>query len=162
MGRRGPPHVRAAAEQACDALLYYRRGSGSDLSMLRAFVEVDRATMAPNASPRKSARMPACTHTRPCLSRGSGWRARSRRRRNGSGATLFPRVLFILDGTGPTGIDTRIRALHAAARDLAPSDFRRDVHVLDALLSGPGTVLTPGSADSLLAAYPGNQLRLFH
>ncbi|MGW3425478.1 replication-relaxation family protein [Streptomyces phaeochromogenes] len=30
-----------------DALLYYRHGSDDDGAMLRAFVEVDRATMGP-------------------------------------------------------------------------------------------------------------------
>ncbi|MFI5681581.1 hypothetical protein [Streptomyces cellulosae] len=47
---------------------------------------------------------------------------------------LFPRVLFVLDGTGPAGIDSRIRALHAAARDLAPSGCLRDAIVLAAPL----------------------------
>ncbi|MGW7261511.1 hypothetical protein [Streptomyces sp. NPDC054834] len=55
----------------------------------------------------------------------------------------LPRVLFVLDGTGPTGIETRISTLHAAARNLAPSDFRRNVPVLaaplvDLLRDGPG------------------------
>ncbi len=51
-------------------------------------------------------------------------------------------MLFILDGTGPAGIETRIRALHAATRDLAPSGFRHTVPVLaaplvDLLRDGP-------------------------
>ncbi|MFI5681900.1 hypothetical protein [Streptomyces cellulosae] len=58
---------------------------------------------------------------------------------------LFPRVLFVLDGTGPAGIDTRIRALHAAARDLAPSGFRRDVSLaaprVDLLRDGPSAAV---------------------
>ncbi|MFI5681749.1 hypothetical protein [Streptomyces cellulosae] len=51
-------------------------------------------------------------------------------------------MLFVLDGTGPAGIDTRIRALHAAARGLALSGFLHDVPVLaaplvDLLRDGP-------------------------
>lgn len=46
---------------------------------------------------------------------------------------LFPRLLFVLDGTGPASIDTRISALHAAARDLALSGLR-DVSILAAPL----------------------------
>ncbi|MEU4490396.1 hypothetical protein [Streptomyces purpurascens] len=36
---------------------------------------------------------------------------------------LFPRVLFVLDGTGPVGIENRVSALHAATRELAPTAF---------------------------------------
>lgn len=50
---------------------------------------------------------------------------------------LFPRLLFVLDGTGPAGIETRISALHAAARDLALASFLRDVPVLAAPLVDP-------------------------
>ncbi|CAL9335891.1 hypothetical protein SUDANB15_00160 [Streptomyces sp. enrichment culture] len=45
---------------------------------------------------------------------------------------LPPRLLFILDGTGPTGVEVRIHALRAAARDSAPAGFLRDVPVLTA------------------------------
>ncbi|MGW4027071.1 hypothetical protein [Streptomyces sp. NPDC005009] len=53
---------------------------------------------------------------------------------------LFPRLLFILTGTGPTGIDNPIDALHAA-RQLPPT-FLRDVPILttpmtDLLQHGP-------------------------
>jgi hypothetical protein len=53
---------------------------------------------------------------------------------------LFPRLLFVLDGTGPAGIDNRISALRAAARDLVP--FLYEVPVLaapltDLLQNGP-------------------------
>ncbi|MFF3208970.1 hypothetical protein [Streptomyces sp. NPDC002962] len=45
---------------------------------------------------------------------------------------LFPRLLFILDGTGPAGIDNRLRALHAADVDSAVALFLREVIVLAA------------------------------
>ncbi|WP_217236267.1 hypothetical protein [Streptomyces sp. AC555_RSS877] len=49
-------------------------------------------------------------------------------------------------GTGPAGIDTRIRALHAAARDMASSGFLCDVTVLaaplvDLLRDGPAALV---------------------
>lgn len=43
--------------------------------------------------------------------------------------------MFILDGTGPTGIETRIHALQAATRDIALANFPRDVPVLAAPLT---------------------------
>jgi hypothetical protein len=67
---------------------------------------------------------------------------------------LFPRLLFVLGGTGPAGIDTRISALHAAARSQTPVAFRHEVPVLAAPLTellrdGPAApvwhhVLDPG------------------
>ncbi|MFC7015527.1 hypothetical protein ACFQMH_28260 [Streptomyces viridiviolaceus] len=48
---------------------------------------------------------------------------------------LFPRLLFILDGTSPAGIETRIHALGAAARDIALAGFLREVPVLAAPLT---------------------------
>ncbi|MEU1050198.1 hypothetical protein ABZ400_34285 [Streptomyces sp. NPDC005897] len=42
---------------------------------------------------------------------------------------LFPRLLFVLDGTGPAGIDNRIDALNAATRQLSPL-FLHDVPIL--------------------------------
>lgn len=45
---------------------------------------------------------------------------------------LFPRLLFVLDGTGPAGIDNRVRALHAADVDLAVALLLREVTVLAA------------------------------
>jgi hypothetical protein len=123
-----------------DALLYYRSGSqgGDSWSMLRAFVEVDRATMGPErlaakvtAYARLHDYVPAAPpgRRRPDLGQEppqEQWRRHY---------PLFPRVLFVLDGTGPAGIATRIKALHAAARDLAPYGFRRDVIVLAAPLA---------------------------
>ncbi|MFF4693400.1 hypothetical protein [Streptomyces sp. NPDC001307] len=55
---------------------------------------------------------------------------------------LFPRLLFVLDGTGPAGIDTRVRALHAATADPALTALLHDVPVLvaplvDILQHGP-------------------------
>lgn len=46
---------------------------------------------------------------------------------------LFPRLLFVLDGTGPAGVENRISALHAGAGLLA--HFPYDVPVLAAPLA---------------------------
>ncbi|MGW3934894.1 replication-relaxation family protein [Streptomyces phaeochromogenes] len=123
-----------------DALMYYRRGTadGDDGAMLRAFVEVDRATMGPERLAAKIgayARLHRYIST-PVARRRSTftqdlveeeWRRRY---------PLFPRVLFVLDGTGPVGVTTRIRALHAAAQDPAAADgFLRYVPVLVASLT---------------------------
>lgn len=126
-----------------DALLYYRRGrEDGDGVMLRAFVEVDRATMGPE---RLAAKVTAyarlhqyvpvvpAARRRPHQPVEEEWRRRY---------PLFPRLLFVLDGTGPAGVETRISALHAAAGDLALSGFLRKVPVLaaplvDLLRDGP-------------------------
>ncbi|MER7195525.1 replication-relaxation family protein [Streptomyces flaveolus] len=120
-----------------DALLYYRShgNSGADSSedggsMLRAFVEVDRATMGPERLAAKLgayARLHQYVPTPP----PGAWRwlavkEESWRRRY----PLFPRLLFVLDATGPTGIHTRLRALHAATRQPELAVFLRDVPVL--------------------------------
>lgn len=118
-----------------DALLYYRHGpvDGNNGSMLRAFLEVDRATMGPerlaaklSAYERLHRYVPAVPGRRPTLQEPAveEWRRRY---------PLFPRVLFVLDGTGAAGIENRISALCAAARPLAP--FLRDVPVLAAPLA---------------------------
>ncbi|MBL1109772.1 replication-relaxation family protein [Streptomyces sp. 5-8] len=115
------------------ALLYYRREDRG--VMLRAFVEGDRATMGPErlaakltayerlhrytAAPPPGRRLP----TEPP---SEEWRRRY---------PLFARVLFVLDGTGPAGIEARISALHAAARDLSPTAFARTVPALTASLA---------------------------
>ncbi|MFF7191466.1 replication-relaxation family protein [Streptomyces sp. NPDC008222] len=118
-----------------DAPLYYRRGpaDGDNGSMLRAFVEVDRATMGPE---RLAAKLPAYERLhhyvpvvpgrRPTFQEPAveEWRRRY---------PLFPRVLFVLDGTGPAGAENRINALRAAARPLAP--FMLNVPVLAAPLA---------------------------
>ncbi|MFJ9483618.1 replication-relaxation family protein, partial [Streptomyces mirabilis] len=120
-----------------DALLYYRRGpaDGDNGAMLRAFVEVDRATMGPErlaakltAYERLYRYVPVMPGRRPTLQEPvlEEWRRRY---------PLFPRVLFVLDGTGPAGVDNRISALHAGAGLLAPSRFPYDVPVLAAPLA---------------------------
>ncbi|MES4892210.1 replication-relaxation family protein [Streptomyces sp. NPDC096012] len=127
-----------------DALLYYRtREDGG--SMLRAFVEVDRATMGPERLAAKLtsyARLhdyiPAPIPGRPRPAAGQQFLEEDWRRHY----PLFPRLLFVLDGTGPAGIETRIRALRAAASDRALSGFLRNVPVLaaplvDLLRGGP-------------------------
>ncbi|WP_432177012.1 replication-relaxation family protein [Streptomyces sp. Tue6028] len=129
-----------------DALLYYRRGSrdGDGGSMMRAFVEVDRATMGPE---RLSAKIGAYERlyrytpvpfgrTRQSLVQEparENWRERY---------PLFPRLLFVLDGTGPAGLDNRISALRAACRQLTQPGFIRDATILavsltDLLENGP-------------------------
>ncbi|MDQ0595834.1 hypothetical protein QF037_000179 [Streptomyces canus] len=71
---------------------------------------------------------------------------------------LFPRLL---DGTGPTGIDNRIHALRAAARDLIPAASTHQVPILaapltDLLRDGPSApVWHPATA-------PGQQVSWTH
>nr|WP_257039622.1 Ku protein [Streptomyces sp. OV198] len=48
---------------------------------------------------------------------------------------LFPRLLFVPDGTGPAGVENRVTALCAAARQLAPSRFLQDVPIIAASLA---------------------------
>ncbi|MFJ6393965.1 replication-relaxation family protein [Streptomyces sp. NPDC091972] len=140
-----------------DALLYYRRGpvDGDSGSMLRAFVEVDRATMGPERLAAKLtsyARLHAYVPTRPGrrpTMQEPGVEAWKRR------YPVFPRLLFVLDGTGPVGVENRISALRAATRELALYAFLRDVPVLvapltDLLQAGPSApvwrpVQAPGS-----------------
>jgi hypothetical protein len=121
-----------------DALMFYRRGSenGDGGSMLRAFVEVDRATMGPE---RLAAKLPVYARlhrympvpiTRHRLAGQEPPQEEWRKH-----YPLFPRLLFVLDGTGPAGATTRIRALRAAAADPALSGFLRDVPVLAATLA---------------------------
>ncbi|MFE0520757.1 replication-relaxation family protein [Streptomyces sp. NPDC058954] len=104
-----------------DALLYYRTsGDGDGGSMLRAFVEVDRATMGPERLAAKLTTYsrlhdyvptpvgrprPRVTESQP----EESWKRRYAR---------FPRLLFVLDGTGPIGTETRIRALHASTTEV--------------------------------------------
>jgi mannose-6-phosphate isomerase-like protein (cupin superfamily) len=120
-----------------DALLYYRRGpvDGDNGSMLRAFVEVDRATMGPerlaaklSAYERLHRYVPAVPGRRPALKEPTleEWRRHY---------PLFPRVLFVLDGTGPVGVENRISALRAGAGLLTPSRFLHDVPILVASLA---------------------------
>ncbi|WP_427167420.1 replication-relaxation family protein [Streptomyces sp. C1-1] len=121
-----------------DALLYYRRGrDGEDGPLLRAFVEVDRATMGPERLAAKITnyhRLHNYIPTTPGQRRPPFGQEPSREawRRY---YPIFPRLLFILDGTGPAGVTTRIRALHAAAEDPAMAMFLRTVPVLAAALA---------------------------
>lgn len=121
-----------------DALLYYRRGrEGGEGAMLRAFVEVDRATMGPERLAAKLTAYARLYDYVPAPAPGRRHRqagqepVREEWRRH---YPLFPRLLFVLDGTGPAGIETRIRALRAAAADPALSGFLRNVPVLVAPL----------------------------
>ncbi|MFE1987647.1 replication-relaxation family protein [Streptomyces mirabilis] len=123
-----------------DALLYYRHGpaDGDNGSMLRAFVEVDRATMGPErltakltAYERLHRYVPAVPGRRPALQDTKEPAVEEWRRRY----PLFPRVLFVLDGTGPVGVENRISALRAGAGLLAPSRFLHDVPILVASLA---------------------------
>ncbi|MDQ0771599.1 hypothetical protein QF026_000065 [Streptomyces aurantiacus] len=120
-----------------DALLYYRRSpaDGDNGSMLRAFVEVDRATMGPErlaakltAYERLHRYVPLVPGRRPTLQEPAveEWRRRY---------PLFPRLLFVLDGTGPAGVENRISALRAGAGLLGPARFLHDVPVLAAPLA---------------------------
>ncbi|MFI6358487.1 replication-relaxation family protein [Streptomyces sp. NPDC050743] len=121
-----------------DALMYYRRGPvDGEGSMLRAFVEVDRATMGPERLAAKLTAYARLYHYvpaapgrhRPTIGQEpvqEEWRRRY---------PLFPRLLFVLDGTGPAGITTRIRALHAAAVDPAVAGFLHAVPVVAASLA---------------------------
>ncbi|OPG01986.1 hypothetical protein B1R27_34640 [Streptomyces sp. GKU 895] len=132
-----------------DALLYYRRRLGEGAgegAMLRAFVEVDRATMGPErlaakihayerlfnyvpvtvGRPRTGVREPVEV----------GWRRRY---------PVFPRLLFVLSGTGPAGVENRLTALTASAR-LTGAGFRASVPILaasltDLLRDGPSAAL---------------------
>ncbi|TQJ37676.1 replication-relaxation family protein, partial [Streptomyces sp. SLBN-115] len=118
-----------------DALIYYQRGSRNgnrgDWSMLRAFLEVDRATMGPErlaSKLRAYARLHQYTPT-PVGRRRTMEQVPEEWRRH---YPLFPRLLFILDATGPAGIDNRLRALHAADVDPSVALFLREVIVLAA------------------------------
>jgi hypothetical protein len=120
-----------------DALLYYRQAPTADGSapMLPAFIEVDRATMGPErlaakltAYERLHSYVPTVPGRRPTIQQpgGEAWRRRY---------PVFPRLLFVLDGTGPVGIENRISALHAATRELALHSFVHEVPVLAAALT---------------------------
>ncbi|MGW2826492.1 replication-relaxation family protein [Streptomyces sp. NPDC001443] len=135
-----------------DALLFYRRtrngvDEGESGAMLRAFVEVDRATMGPErlaakigayARLHRYAPVPAARRRTASLEPvQEEWRRRY---------PLFPRLLFVLDATGPAGIDHRITALHAATHDTAVHGFLREVPVLvaplvDVLQGGPSALV---------------------
>ncbi|MFI6662962.1 replication-relaxation family protein [Streptomyces sp. NPDC050523] len=121
-----------------DAVLYYRHGpADGDGAMVRAFVEVDRATMGPERLAAKLLAYARLYHyvptppgrRRPTMDRPpvrEEWRKHY---------PLFPRLLFVLDGTGPAGVSTRMRALYGLTADLALTAFVRDVLVVAASLA---------------------------
>ncbi|MFC8349770.1 replication-relaxation family protein [Streptomyces sp. NPDC057280] len=136
-----------------DALLYYRHDHhrGEEWSMLRAFVEVDRATMGPE---RLAAKIRAYerlfTYVPVTVGQPRAARARQEedwRRRY----PVFPRLLFVLDGTGPAGVENRLTALTASARLTGPA-FRNAVPIYaasltDLLRNGPSApVWRPATA----------------
>ncbi|WP_327187432.1 replication-relaxation family protein [Streptomyces sp. NBC_01334] len=129
-----------------DALLYYQRSRDSGGGwMLRTFLEVDRATMGPERLAAKLRAYARLHHYAP---------APVGRRRTVEAVPeewrwhhpLFPRLLFVLDDTGPAGVDSRVRALHAADVDLAVALLLREVTVLvasmtDLLQHGPAAAV---------------------
>ncbi|MEV0695834.1 replication-relaxation family protein [Streptomyces sp. NPDC050388] len=149
-----------------DALLYYRRGAEGDEdgTMLRAFVEVDRATMGPERLAAKISAYARLHQYVPAPPPGARHRragqepAREDWRRR---YPLFPRLLFILDGTGPAGVDTRIHALHATARQPEHAAFLRDVPVLAASMTD---LLRHGPAASIWRPVhgPGHRVSWTH
>ncbi|WP_331739809.1 replication-relaxation family protein (plasmid) [Streptomyces sp. NBC_00015] len=130
-----------------DALIYYQRGTrdGGGGSMLRAFLEVDRATMGPERLASKL-RAYARLHQYAPVPVGRRRTAEAVEEEWRRHYPLFPRLLFVLDGTGPAGIDSRIRALHAADVDLAVALLLRKVTVFaapmtDLLQHGPAAAV---------------------
>ncbi|KAA0927007.1 replication-relaxation family protein [Streptomyces apricus] len=129
-----------------DALLYYRAADGA---MVRAFVEVDRTTMGPERLAAKVGAyarlyryipLPGGRHYGKQLVAQQGQEAWHKR------YPVFPRVLFVLDGTGPAGIEHRVRALWAATAETVPDRFLRNVPVLsvamaDLLCEGPSAAV---------------------
>ncbi|MFC8368379.1 hypothetical protein ACFUIT_10405 [Streptomyces sp. NPDC057239] len=73
----------------------------------------------------------------------------------------LPRLLFVLDGTGPTGVETRIHALRAAARDVALAAFLREVPVLAAPMTD---LLQHGPAEPIWrpVTHPDHQVDWMH
>ncbi|MFJ4790680.1 replication-relaxation family protein [Streptomyces sp. NPDC088794] len=152
-----------------DALMYYRRGpEGGEGSMTRAFIEVDRATMGPE---RLAAKLTSYARLHRYIPAPPG-----RRRRNigqieaqeqeeqwRQRYPLFPRILFVLDGTGPAGVSTRIHALRTVPKDPALALFLHTVPVLAAALAdlharGPSEpvwhpVHDPGSGPGRMVAW---------
>ncbi|MFI1767348.1 replication-relaxation family protein [Streptomyces sp. NPDC020800] len=128
-----------------DALMFYRRNgvNGDGGAMLRAFLEVDRATMGPE---RLAAKLGGYARLHHYVPAPIGRRAavgqsvlQEEWRRH---YPLFPRLLFVLDGTSPAGVDTRINALRAATTAPGVADLLRNVPVLaipmtDLLHHGP-------------------------
>ena len=158
---RSPPPLGGGEAVIPDALLHYQRrtgrtdstdggnGDGNEVRggmMLRALVEVDRATMGPERLTAKLtayARLHRYTPTPVARQRQQpspeptqeNWRQRY---------PLFPRLLFVLVGTGPAGITARLHAIRITTRDITLAGFLRKVPVLatsltDLLQHGPAT-----------------------
>ncbi|MFF1443348.1 hypothetical protein [Streptomyces sp. NPDC058295] len=111
--------------------------------MLRAFLEVDRATMGPERLAAKLRGYARLHQYVPTPVRRTAEAVQEQWRRH---YPLFPRLLFVLDATGPVGIDSRVRALHAADVDLAVALLLREVTVLaapmtDLLQHGPAAAV---------------------
>ncbi|SNX88180.1 protein involved in plasmid replication-relaxation [Streptomyces sp. TLI_55] len=137
-----------------DALLYYRRTGDSehDWSMLRAFVEIDRATMGPERLAAKIGAYERLYRYVPVpVGRPRGGTVQEAQEEWRRRYPLFPRLLFVLDGTGSAGVENRLSALRAAAR-LAGADYIRQVPILaaplaDLLRDGPSApVWRPATA----------------
>ncbi|MFD7700602.1 hypothetical protein [Streptomyces caelestis] len=111
--------------------------------MLRAFVEADWATMGPERLTAKLGSY-ACLHSY-ALAPAVRQQQRQRQRQQSfpepvqetwcQRYPLFPRLLFVLGRRRPTGVETRIHALRAAARDITLTGFPREVPVLAAAMT---------------------------
>ncbi|MGX4695161.1 hypothetical protein [Streptomyces sp. JNUCC 63] len=133
----------------------YADSEGGDGSMLRAFVEGRPGHHGPERLAAKLNSYARLYHYVPAPAPGRRHRPafqeplQEERRRH---YPLFPRLRFVLDGTGPTGITTRITALHAAAANPAPAGLLRHVPVLAAPLAD---VLQGGPCRARRAPRPG-------
>ncbi|MER5603831.1 replication-relaxation family protein [Streptomyces sp. NPDC002265] len=122
-----------------DALMYYQRGPADDDgdagAMLQAFVEIDRATTGPE---RLAATLTTYARLHTYTSQPAGRQPDSHQEQHEAWRhtyPFFPRLLFVLDGTGPTGIATRITALHTATGEPSVAAFLREVPALAAPLA---------------------------
>ncbi|MFD7379260.1 replication-relaxation family protein [Streptomyces mirabilis] len=98
-----------------DAVMHYTLADSEQRTKLRAFIEVDRATMGSERLASKLIEYARLWSYEPQLI----GRARSRRQQAGAGAAwlrwypVFPRVLFILTGATPHVLANRISDLQA-------------------------------------------------
>lgn len=98
-----------------DAVMHYTLAGSEQRTKLRAFIEVDRATMGSERLASKLIEYARLWSYEPQLI----GRARSRRQQAGAGAAwlrwypVFPRVLFILTGATPHVLANRISDLQA-------------------------------------------------
>lgn len=103
-----------------DGLVYYGLAGPDGVGRLRAFVEVDRGTMGAerlasklNAYARYWATAPLPAGVRPGTTEAQQGGVPIWERRY----TRFPRLLFVLTGTGETGFFNRVDQLYLHARD---------------------------------------------